>query len=413
MEKANLKKDYFWNTLGVFAQNATSPLLLIAITRINGIYDSGLFSFAFSVAAIFWSLNMWGGRTYQVSDVKAEFEHRSYITMRIILSIIVVVAAAIFSIVNHYDTTKTLTILLLVTLKAFESIADSLYGVLQINDKLYVAGRSLTYKAALGLVVFAAIYALTKDILLASGGLLLVNVILVLAYDMPRVIRVEDIYIQWSSFKRYARESLTIMQRTLAVFAISFLAIFSLNIPRYFIDLYHNDVIGYFGILAMPVTLIVLLMSFILQPNIVGLARLYGRKKYAQFKREVNKILLATATISGIVLLASYGIGIQILEFLFGVSFYNYKLVLMIILIGAIANAFTAIYMNMLTIMRRFKVQFYILLISNIVLVALSAMFVKPYGMLGGITLYAAVNIVQLGLFYFMFNRQIRKAGNE
>jgi hypothetical protein len=53
----------------VLLQNAISPLLLIVITRVNGIDDSGLFSLAFSVSIILWSLAMWGGRTYQVLGV--------------------------------------------------------------------------------------------------------------------------------------------------------------------------------------------------------------------------------------------------------------------------------------------------------------------------------------------------------
>lgn len=81
--KQNIKKDYLWNTIGVLAQNAISPLLLIVVTRLNGVDDSGLFSFAFSLALIFWAIGIWGGRTYQVSDVKHEFTPQSYIFVRI------------------------------------------------------------------------------------------------------------------------------------------------------------------------------------------------------------------------------------------------------------------------------------------------------------------------------------------
>jgi len=39
----NIKKDYLWNSLGSLLQSAISPVLLIIITRLNGIDDSGLF----------------------------------------------------------------------------------------------------------------------------------------------------------------------------------------------------------------------------------------------------------------------------------------------------------------------------------------------------------------------------------
>ena len=36
----NIKKDYLWNSLGSLLQSAISPVLLIVITRLNGIDDS-------------------------------------------------------------------------------------------------------------------------------------------------------------------------------------------------------------------------------------------------------------------------------------------------------------------------------------------------------------------------------------
>src|SRR5688572_18924963 len=110
----NMRKDYLWNTIGVFSQSAISPLLLIAVTRINGINDSGIFSFAFSVSIIFWVIGLWGGRTYQVSDVVNKYSHRSYIMLRIILAIFMLAGALAFSMINSYDATKTTIIIMLV-----------------------------------------------------------------------------------------------------------------------------------------------------------------------------------------------------------------------------------------------------------------------------------------------------------
>ena len=55
----NIKKDYLWNSLGSLLQSAISPVLLIIITRLNGIDDSGLFSFALSLSVVFWAVSLW------------------------------------------------------------------------------------------------------------------------------------------------------------------------------------------------------------------------------------------------------------------------------------------------------------------------------------------------------------------
>lgn len=218
MSKSTLKKDYFWNTIGVFLQNATSPLLLIAITRINGIDTTGLFSFAFALSIVLFAFGLWGGRTYQVSDVKREFDHRSYIVARIILAVSMVAVAILFVLANGYDMYKSTVILVLVVYKAVESIADSIYGVLQVHNGLSYVGKSLLYKSALGLIAFLVVDILTGNIILSSIAIVLVNVIFVVLYDVHLARKFEDIRIKTNFIQVYVREAGAILKRTAVIF---------------------------------------------------------------------------------------------------------------------------------------------------------------------------------------------------
>ena len=173
------KNDYIWNSLGSFLQSAISPILLIIITRLNGIDDSGLFSFALSLSVVFWAVSLWGGRTYQVSDVRREFSSGDYITVRFVTSLIVIISAIAFCLLNGYNATKTSLIMILVVVKILESIADSLYGVLQIHRKLYIAGISLTMKAILGFGAFIAVDFFTKNVIYGALAILLVNILVI------------------------------------------------------------------------------------------------------------------------------------------------------------------------------------------------------------------------------------------
>lgn len=406
----NIKKDYFWNTLGVFAQNAISPLLLIVITRINGIYDSGIFSFAFSVAIIFLVLGMWGGRTFQVSDIKHEFSHRSYIMVRIILAVLMLLGAVIFSVSNGYDVTKSAIIVALVLFKVAESIADSIYGVLQVHNRLFDAGTSLLYKAVGGFGAFVLIDALTHSILLGSLAIVIVNVVVIAFYDRRIARKLEDIKIRPAQAGYYTKDAFIIIRRTAPFFAVTFLSTFSLNIPRYFIDKYDSDQIGYFGIIAMPITLIVLLVSFLLQPNVVHLSRLYGQAKYHSFKKTVHTLMLVTFGAGTVILLGTITVGVPALGLVFGVSFADYKTALIIMVAGGVANALVGVFMNILTIMRRFKAQFYILLITNTVLTLACVFTLRMHGMIGGVYLFAIASTLQLVLLLMVYNGILRKA---
>lgn len=412
VQKANLRKDYFWNTLGVFFQNALSPILIVIITRLNGINDSGLFSFAFSLAIIFWMIGMWGGRTYQVSDTKGEFKNVEYISVRLVLSVLTLVGALIFAALNSYDITKTVVIITLVVFKSLESIADALYGVLQSHNRLYVAGQSLFYKTLFGVIGFFVVDFFTQSIVLACIILTITNFLVVCFFDIPSSQHTQKLYFK-NSIRHYIGRSFVIMKQCWPIFIVMFLTVFSLNIPRYFVDKFHPDQIGHFGILAMPVTLIVLIMSFILQPNVVELARKYNSALYNDFRKKVGKILLLVTLLGICVLAGVWAIGVWALDFIFGISFEDYAFALILITVGAILNAFIAVFVNVFVIMRIFKQQFFILLITNLALIVVAGPIVKTFGLSGAITLFVVTSLAQAFMLGCCFDIYLRKKAKK
>ena len=404
------KKDYIWNSLGSLLQSAISPVLLIVITRLNGIDDSGLFSFAISLSVVFWAVSLWGGRTYQVSDIKREFSSGGYVAVRFVASLIVAISAVAFCFLNGYNTTKTGLIMILVTFKILESIADSLYGVMQIHHKLYIAGISLTMKAMLGFAAFIAVDIVTKNVIYGTLAILLINMLIIFLYDILWVRRVETISISKKLCKEYITQAVVIMKRTSAVFVVVFLTMFSLNIPRYFLDKSHPDQIGYFGIMAMPITLLGLFISFIIQPNVVNLSELLAKGKLKEFARIVGKINHITFGMGVLSVVLSYLIGVWVLNVIFGININNFRLDLTIMVIGAAANAFVSIYVNLLIIMRQFKGQFYTLLLTDILAVAVSMCLIEQLAMLGSVLVFMLISFLQVALLLFIYKRSLKDA---
>ena len=398
------KKDYIWNSIGSFLQSAISPILLIVITRLNGVEDSGLFSFAMSLSVVFWAISLWGGRTYQVSDVKKEFSSGDYIVVRFISSLIVAVFSISFCILSGYDLIKTELIMVLVSFKILESIADSMYGVLQIHNKLYIVGISLTIKSVFGFIIFAIVDILTKNIVYGALSIFLVNIAVVIFYDIPWMKHVESVGLT----KKNIMQAGKIMKKTAEVFVVVFLTMFSLNIPRYFLDKYHYDQIGYFGIMAMPITLLTLFISFVLQPNVVNLSELLKKKKIKEFTKIVSKIDFITFTLGILFVVSSYLIGVWALNTVFGIDINNFRIDLTIMVIGAVANAFVSIYVNLLIILRRFKGQFYTLLVTNILAVVLSIYLIDRLAMLGSVLVFMIISFLQAIILLFIYKRSLK-----
>ena len=398
------KKDYIWNSIGSFLQSAISPILLIVITRLNGVGDSGLFSFAMSLSVVFWAISLWGGRTYQVSDVKKEFSSGDYIVVRFISSLIVAVFSISFCILSGYDLIKTELIMVLVSFKILESIADSIYGVLQIHNKLYIVGISLTMKSVFGFMLFTLVDILTKNIVYGALSIFIVNIAVVIFYDIPWMKHVESVGLT----KKNIMQAGKIMKKTAEVFVVVFLTMFSLNIPRYFLDKYHYDQIGYFGIMAMPITLLTLFISFVLQPNVVNLSELLKKKKIKEFTKIVSKIDFITFTLGILFVVSSYLIGVWALNTVFGIDINNFRIDLTIMVIGAVANAFVSIYVNLLIILRRFKGQFYTLLVTNILAVILSVYLIDRLAMLGSVLVFMTISFLQAIILLFIYKRSLK-----
>lgn len=398
------KKDYIWNSIGSFLQSAISPILLIVITRLNGVGDSGLFSFAMSLSVVFWAISLWGGRTYQVSDVKKDFSSGDYIVVRFISSLIVAVFSISFCILSGYDLIKTELIMVLVSFKILESIADSMYGVLQIHNRLYIVGISLTMKSVFGFMLFTLVDILTKNIIYGALSIFIVNIAVVIFYDIPWMKHVESVGLT----KKNIMQAGKIMKKTAEVFVVVFLTMFSLNIPRYFLDKYHYDQIGYFGIMAMPITLLTLFISFVLQPNVVNLSELLKEKKIKEFTKIVSKIDFITFTLGILFVVSSYLIGVWALNTVFGIDINNFRIDLTIMVIGAVANAFVSIYVNLLIILRRFKGQFYTLLVTNILAVILSVYLIDRMAMLGSVLIFMIISFLQAIILLFIYKRSLK-----
>lgn len=403
---SEMRKDYIWNSLGSFLQSALSPLLLLIVTRLNGIEASGLFSFALAVSLVFWAVGLWGGRTYQVSDVKGEFLQQSYVVVRVILCFVMIFGAIGFGLINQYDTTKWILITVLVIFKACESLADALYGILQRRGRLYLAGMSLTLKAVGSIVLFTGVDIVTENIIAAAVAIVLVNIFFLIVFDL-RYIGLATLREARSRLGQMMSESRDIIIRCAPVAVVLILSMFSLNIPRYFVDIYHENEIGYFGIMAMPVTLIGLFVVFILQPNITQLSAAYANNHMQRFKVQIYKIMLSVTAIGSIVLLITALIGVPILGFVFGVDFHAYDTALIILVFGGLMNAIVTILINVLTITRSLGSQFFVLLITNIALAVASYYYVPYYGVMAAVALFAITNTIQSFVLYAIYKIRV------
>jgi O-antigen/teichoic acid export membrane protein len=83
-------KNFIWNSVGTSFNAFISLILLIIVTRFNGIEKAGIFSFIYSFSILMFTVSNYGGRIYQTSDFNDEFSLKEYFNSRLITSILMI-----------------------------------------------------------------------------------------------------------------------------------------------------------------------------------------------------------------------------------------------------------------------------------------------------------------------------------
>ena len=106
----NFKKNTIWNMIGTGINAFASLIFMIIVTRINGVYDAGTFTFAFTSATLFNIIGIYAGRIYQVTDTR-KISNKEYIVNRTITCVIMMGMIIVFLAIKEYEKYKIITIL--------------------------------------------------------------------------------------------------------------------------------------------------------------------------------------------------------------------------------------------------------------------------------------------------------------
>ena len=63
------RSSYIFNAVNAIISALQNPIILLVITRTNGVYDAGVFSIAFAIATLMLYVGLYGLRRFQSSDM--------------------------------------------------------------------------------------------------------------------------------------------------------------------------------------------------------------------------------------------------------------------------------------------------------------------------------------------------------
>lgn len=405
----NLKKDYFWNTLGTSLFSFNSLFFMIIVTRFNSLSDAGIFSFAYATAGIINYFALYSGRTYQISNTNEKFTGSLYIVTRYLTALFALLISIVFVVINGYPLNKAIIILLLCIVKCLEAVSDVYYGILQGHSKLYIAGKSMTYKSLISVIGFIIIDLLTRNLIVSCFYLLIVNIAVLILYDIRNTSKFMHIV------KDFKKSSIILLLRVSSyTFLFTLTVTVIMNLPRYFIDFFLNDSDqAIYGIISMPATFVMLFSQFILQPSLVSLSNHYKRKEKRNFNKVVFKISSLILVSMVVILPVAYILGVPVLEFVYGVELSEYTFLLLLVILGSAFYAVSNVLLNSLIVVHCNKEQLYVQVFILIISLVICYFLVNYLGINGGLLSYFSILALQFIVYVFFYRFVIEKVFNK
>lgn len=395
----NLKRAYFWNTLGSGLNAFNSFFFLIIVTRINGVTEAGIFTLCFAVSNMLYNIAIYSGRTYQVTETEKDITNREYIASRIFLSTIMIIIALLYGVFNGYQVLELKVLILLSLFKITEAVCDVFHGILQKNNRLDTVGISLFLRSFINIVSFLTIDKLTHNMVLSITSLIFINVLIMYFIDIRKSRQYRE---ETTPFK--ISGVVKILKLGFFTFAFSFIANYLLNAPRFALRLYMDESFQtIFGIIVMPASIVMLVNQFIIQPIITLLKDKHQKNDRRGFIKIAIIVMFATFVTGVLAAIVAYLIGIDVLNFAYKLNLDDYRNSLILVIVGATIYTMTSVLSNCLIVLRKTKIQLVLYSIVCLFAYFISNLFVKMFDFNGAIYAYLLIMILLMILYIITF----------
>ncbi len=382
--KPSRREIYIWNAAGSAATSFSTLVLLLGVTRILGAVEAGIFSIGFALAQQVWSVVNCEMVTFQATDRKGKYSFGQYNGARILLFVASMIAIVGLTWIRHYDTYKSTVVILLCIYKCLDALSASFFALFQKNERLDIAGKSMTYKTCLSVVGFILCCCVCNQMIIPLIVMNTLYIMGILLFDLRYAGYYERLTV------KIDKRIFGLLLECFPLFIGSFMTVYICNQPKYVLDAVSTpEMQTIFNIIVMPAFVINLLSMFVFRPFLTKMALEWEQRKMSAFisinARLYGFILLCTVGCT----LAGWFLGIPVLSIIYGVDLSAYRMELCVILIGGGMNAVAVLSYNVLSAIRH---QQYILgayVLAFIISLVISRPLIVKIAMLGASISYA------------------------
>lgn len=407
-ERPSERSIYIWNITGSIANALLSVVALMIVTRILDDRQADIFSIAWTISQLMATVGTFQIRMYQATDVTGVFRFRQYLIYRVITIGIMMISSYAYVMIRGYSGEKAVVVLLMCVFRAVDSLADVYEGWFQQKERLDLSGKALTYRIVVAVFGFGVVLFATKNLILSGAVLVLVYVICFFIYDIRYHYGVEAFLETAKKDKAGLSWVVKMTIEGFPLFINAFLMMSIMNAPKMVLDVaieqgsLAQGLQTVFNIIFMPASFLNL-AYIVFRPLITKMAIVWNMGKTKEFLKILMKILVSLFGIGILLLIGSALLGIPVLSIVYAVDLADYKLELLVIIIGGCMYTFAAVLDNALVVIRKQYILILAYALTYIYIKFAAEVMTGLWGILGAAMSYASAMVVFLIITAVMF----------
>jgi len=386
--------------------------MLVVLAKFGSPQSVGKYVFSLSIVVPILSFGTMKTRLVQATDSKQEFFFRDYLGLRIITTLIASMVVFVIIYIFDYQRETALVIIAVAIAKAFESISDIIYGLLQRNERMDRVSKSLLIRGPLALIALSLGMYVTGSVFWGTLSLAIVYAGVLFAYDTPNaaaVIRSQSeagrAFGNVNSTHKIQRpffDKQVLMKLAWLALPLAFVVTMDslrTSIPRYFIIGYSGEYdLGIFATMAYlkkAGNIIIVALGLAATPR---LANYYASCCSLRYRKLLLRMVAFGLLVGAGGVMVCTVAGPQIMTLLYGPEYAAFNDVLILIMLAA-AIDFVATFLDYgINAARYFKVQVP-LLAAVLGSAALACYWLIPtHGIRGAALAVVLSTLVRLGI---------------
>lgn len=396
--KSANRDGFIWNAIAAGLNAGQAAIVLFFVNYKFGIEMAGIVTIGYAIANLFQTIGRYGMRNYQVTDLKEKFSFSDYFYSRIATVSLTLLAAIVYLIVCHisgYSLEKTFIILEIVALKLAEAFLEVYVCRCQQRGRLDIGSKIYASELVLSTAVMCILLLLGVDM---YGAVLagIVTAIAIGSINIKFTMEAAE-----SSVGKFDRKKVIQLLKIGIVLCIGqTLYMYVGNAPKYLIDFYMDEKSqAIFGFIMMPMFVVTLLNSFLVQPIVRKLGEMWDGKHFEKLKKMVLRQYMIVAALSGLVLLLGIFVGLPLLSVLYSVNLNAYRFEFCILMAAGMFQTIAYYLTVVLTAIRNQNFIVFGYAAAVLIYLLLGGSFIAAYGMRGAAYLYLLANALTAVLF--------------